>query len=137
MVVLRLLLFLSPPRPARYLQSTGIPLLPAPQLAWQGPPTAPVALANPFSICTHLPFPFPPVAQGFHPEGGYSGNGYIMAIISVLAGMDFPKSRRAGGKRNVFLTACDSGKICQSVLFFFTLEAKTLQPTQALCPEEK
>lgn len=108
-------------------------------LSWPGrdPPTAPVALTNPFSICTHLPFPFPPLAQGFHPEGGYSGNGYIMAIISVLAEMDFPKSRQAGRKRNVFLTACDSGNICQSVLFFFTLEAEILQPTQALCPEEK
>lgn len=92
-VVLHLLLFLNPAWPARYLQGTGIPLLPAAQLGWQGPLTAPVALVNPFYVCIHIPFP--PLAQGFHPEGENSGNSYIMAIISVLAGMDFPKSKQA------------------------------------------
>lgn len=43
----------------------------------------------------------------------------IMAITSVLGGMHSPKSQQAGRTMSVFLTACDSGKICQSVLFFF------------------
>lgn len=54
---------------------TSTPLLLPLQPAWQGAPTAPLAFANPVSICIR-PL-FPPLAQNFHTGGGYSGNGYI------------------------------------------------------------
>lgn len=60
MVVLHLLLFINPPRPGRLPAEHWIPT--TPQLGWQGPFTAP-ALANPFYICIHIPFP--PLLRGF------------------------------------------------------------------------
>lgn len=109
------------------LQSMGIPLLPTFWLAWQGALTAPVAFANPFPVC--LPFPFPPLAQKFHPKGGDSGDGHI---YQYQQGWISQNQGGQVGERSVLLAACDSGEICYSVLFFFTLAAKTLQSPQAL-----